>query len=389
MASEAAASQVDTRTPPISEAMASAMRKLALAGLIELHSGDQNVVFSPVIAFLGLGLLPSICQGKMRDSIVTALGCGAEEDDVSLAEALNRLKQAEEDTSLSLYFNLVCNSGNPLPPGSFSVLERHLGVTPVVSTFPEPAAAMINEDASRLTHGKIDFVADAYALRETVSVVPVTSVFLDAKWEAPFDKKRKPFVWRNADGKRLLCTGMKKKKRKYQLRRESDYTSLAIEYDGPRRMVIFLPNEGVDLDVSSFTEEFFLGHLPRAEDLVNVDVFMPQWRTDETFSLVGVCKSLGVTGFFSSDDVSGDSRFGEFRQHAFINVTEKGTIAAAVNISPIFKLCKKPPREEHLVFRADHPFVYAIVNDATQAIEFIGCVMTPPNAYNMFGWRVK
>ena len=381
-----AADQVSPHTPVISEAMASAMRKLALSGLKTLHSGEQNVIFSPLSAFLGLGLLPSLCHGEMRDNIVNALGCDPGEDDVSLAKSLNRLKQAEEDANLSLYFNVLCNSGNPLPPGSFSVLEQHLGVTPVVSTFPEPAAQLINEEAARVTHGKIDYVADPYTLSEKVSVVPVSSVYLEATWETVFNQKTRPFVWNNHDGRRLLCLGMKKKKNKYQLRREADYTSLAIPYRSPRRMVIFLPNEGVELDVTSFTEEFFLGHLPRAEDLVNVDVFLPKWRTDETFSLVDVCKSLGVTGFFS-DDAAGDYRFGEFRQHAYINVYEEGTKAGAVSMSHLWRLCKKPPREDHFVFRADHPFVYAIVNDTTQCIEFIGCVMTPSNAVNMFGWK--
>ena len=50
------------------------------------------------------------------------------------------------------------------------------------------------------------------------------------------------------------------------MRREYDYPSLALEYMATHHMVIVLPNEGVDLDLSLFTE-----HLPRPEDLAKVD----------------------------------------------------------------------------------------------------------------------
>jgi serpin B len=62
---------------------------------------------------------------------------------------------------------------------------------------------------------------------------------------------------------------------------------------------------------------------------------------------------------------------------AFVDVSEKGTEAAAATGVGIHTLAMRRP-EPVVVFRADHPFIFIIRDTHTGVVLFIGRLMNPP-----------
>ena len=113
-----------------------------------------------------------------------------------------------------------------------------------------------------------------------------------------------------------------------------------------------------------------------------VEVFLPRFKLSSEFSLRDVLASMGMTHAFDSRaDFSGISTqeklaISAVLHKAFVDLNEEGTEAAAataVVIARAMAVLPKPP----VVFRADHPFLFLIVDNRTRSILFLGRVTSP------------
>ena len=62
---------------------------------------------------------------------------------------------------------------------------------------------------------------------------------------------------------------------------------------------------------------------------------------------------------------------------AFVKVDEKGTEAAAATAVAMMRAGSAMVREQPVVFRADHPFLFFIRDNATGLVVFMGRVADP------------
>jgi serpin B len=68
--------------------------------------------------------------------------------------------------------------------------------------------------------------------------------------------------------------------------------------------------------------------------------------------------------------------FSKVVHQAFVDVSERGTEAAAASGAAIAGASPRPP-EHTVMFRADHPFLFLIRDTRSEAILFIGRLMNP------------
>ncbi|KAG5540273.1 hypothetical protein RHGRI_020491 [Rhododendron griersonianum] len=66
-------------------------------------------------------------------------------------------------------------------------------------------------------------------------------------------------------------------------------------------------------------------------------------------------------------------------QKAFIEVDEKGTVAAAITLRSIPGYYPAPP-PKNTSFVADHPFMFMIIDEASRLVIFTGTVLDPSKA---------
>jgi len=112
-----------------------------------------------------------------------------------------------------------------------------------------------------------------------------------------------------------------------------------------------------------------------------VQIFLPKFTiTRETISLIEMLKKLGIQDAFAfgKADFSGmngtkDLAISDILHRAFVDVNEEGAEAAATTATFVWRYDATPPP----IFRADHPFLFFIQDNATGSILFMGRVVNP------------
>lgn len=113
-----------------------------------------------------------------------------------------------------------------------------------------------------------------------------------------------------------------------------------------------------------------------------VNVYLPKFSLEETYPLAGTLAAMGMpTAFTDAADLSGmdgtQNLFVSSVVHkAFVDVNEEGTEAAAAT-GVIINLKTSIEEEKPPTFRADHPFIFAILDNDTGTILFMGRVVDP------------
>jgi serpin B len=147
-------------------------------------------------------------------------------------------------------------------------------------------------------------------------------------------------------------------------------------------MIIVLPRKidglaRLEASLSVENLDTWLGQLNKQK----VKVLMPRFKITSQFSLERTLDSMGMPDAFDSNraDFSGIDGtkmlyISAIVHKAFVEVNEEGTEAAAATgvIIGLKSVPLAPP-----VFRADHPFLFAIRDNHTGSILFLGRVINP------------
>ncbi len=109
------------------------------------------------------------------------------------------------------------------------------------------------------------------------------------------------------------------------------------------------------------------------------EVLVPHFETKTNIDLKKLLEGMGVKSIFiqyanSLNQITDSLYVSKYEQTARIKVNERGTEAAAVTHWTMAIWGGKSP-VEHNIFIANHPFIYAIVDEKTGAILFVGRVV--------------
>jgi serpin B len=147
-------------------------------------------------------------------------------------------------------------------------------------------------------------------------------------------------------------------------------------------MVFILPK-----DIDSFSgmlnqlkEPGYLTDCIQSSNMREVDLFIPVFKTEYEIQLKETLEKLGMGIAFSKfADFSGISDasllISEVKQKTFVSVDEKGAEAAAVTS---INMCVTSIGQSNKVsFRADRPFLFAIRENSTGVVLFMGKIGKP------------
>ena len=164
----------------------------------------------------------------------------------------------------------------------------------------------------------------------------------------------------------------------YLYQDNDDFRVVSLPYgNGAFSMKVILPQAGKSLvDVTSALKTADWDQFLSKMVTCNVDLWLPKFETKYSKKLNDILSEMGMPSAFSAEAadfkaMSDDALCLSFvKQDAAIKVDEEGTEAAAISSAGLKATSAGPG--EHIVFHADHPFLYLITESSTGAILFAG-----------------
>ena len=151
-------------------------------------------------------------------------------------------------------------------------------------------------------------------------------------------------------------------------------------------MLILLPDSETEIadlyDKALSTPKFIKTHMPAGKVPVGL-LMVPKFKFTYEFEVSSDMRKLGITRAFEGGDFSGMMTGGEglsingVYHKATIEVDEVGTVAAAATAVLCFGSAAPGAPRDLVDFVADRPFLFAVVEEGTDAVLFLGHVANP------------
>jgi serpin B len=291
-------------------------------------------------------------------------------------ELSNNMSQVEWNLA-----NKLWGFGSPNFEKQFLSINSDLYNAPIVFGANE---ARINKWVEQQTKGKIRDLLPPGTISPDTRLILTNAVYFKANWKYEFEKKdTKKQKFHLANGKKSTVDLMYQEGA-FNYYQTSDYQCIRLPYKGDKQsMVVVLPKEQIEIGkIQEDLEKDFLTNL-RMYGKSNVQVYLPKFKLEykellgEYLIAKGMPQSFSETADFSGMLKSESLWIDAVIHQAFVEVNEEGTEAAAATAVVMTTESLSPSKPKRIIFRADRPFLFFIVDDATQSVLFMGKMMNP------------
>lgn len=261
-------------------------------------------------------------------------------------------------------------------------------------TRPEDSRITINDWVEDRTEQKIQDLLPPGSIDASTRLVITNAVYFKGTWVKQFDAAETqeadfmitPGVVPTATTTRVQMMQRTDRDAVFGYTETNQFQALRMPYaheSGKQLSMLVLLPKGTTLEaVEDSLDTLDLASLRASLSTGRVDVYFPKFRLETTYSLSGTLADMGMplafsgAADFSGMDGSTDLSISDVVHKAFVDVNEEGTEAAAAT-GVIIAATGFMPAEPVPVFRADHPFLFLIVDDETGNILFMGRVVNP------------
>jgi serpin B len=357
---------------------------------------DGNLFFSPQSISTALAMTYAGARGDTAKQMAGVLHFDLPPGKLHPAQAalLNYLNAIGQrgDVKLSVANRLWGQQGYKFLKDFTTLLKSEYGAGLEQLDFAQSEAARqtINAWVEKATADKIkDLIPDG-VLDSLTRLVLTNAVYFKGDWEEAFDKKlTKPHDFHltatsKAEGVPLMFQKHDYRYAQGKFAADQGLKLIELPYKGNElSMVVLLPDEidGLAKLEKNLTADNVQKWLDAAQT-TEVKLWLPKFKMTDEFQLGNILSAMGMTDLFDrmKADLSGmddkkDLFVSAVLHKAFVDVNEQGTEAAAATGAVVTLKAAVP--QETPTFRADHPFVFLIRDNATGAILFMGRVVDP------------
>jgi serpin B len=360
-----------------------------------LNRPRTNLFFSPLSIRVALAMLHAGAKRETADELQAVLGRslpGARLHDSFSATMRRFTCPADGDYELAIANSLWAQAGTPIVASFADSMTRYYGAAADRVDFrrdPQGARATINDWVSKHTNHRIRDMLQPPQPTSDTRFVLANAIYFKGRWQNPFEPKETsvaPFYLENGAQVRAH---LMQQVADVGYRAGRGYQAVTLAYrNAALAMLVLLPDRGDGLPkLESALSPSMIGDLLQLRSTTEAEVFLPRFRTSWGEDLVGPLQTLGIRRAFTPEaDFSGingrappdeDALWVSLVLHkAYAEVNEEGTEAAAATLDTALFLGIRP-RPPRPVFRADHPFLFAIGDTSSGAVLFLGRVLDP------------
>ncbi|XP_056330710.1 LOW QUALITY PROTEIN: serpin B6-like [Danio aesculapii] len=256
----------------------------------------------------------------------------------------------------------------------------------------EAARVNINTWVEKKTNEKIKDLLPSGAIDAMTRLVLVNAIYFKGNWEKKFPKEATRDGQFKLNKNQTKPVKMMHQKARFSLASIPEMNSQVLElpYVGKNlSMLIILPDQIEDattglqkLEKALTYEKLMQWTKPEVMCQQEVQVSLPKFKMEQTYDMKSLLVSMGMEDVFDPQKVnltgmssSNDLVLSKVIHKAFVEVNEEGTEAAAATgaIMTTYSMPLSPPK----TFIADHPFIFFIRHNPTNAILFYGRFSSP------------
>ena len=355
-----------------------------------LAAGKGNVFFSPYSISTCLAMTYAGARGETENQMAKILHVSTNQDGWhsslgKLQQQLNDI-QTNNNVELTIANGLWAQQDHPFVPAFVHLAERDYDAKLRQVNFRNsgPACREINDWAAEKTKGRIRDPVAPGMLNASSDLVLVNAIYFYGNWVRAFDPYTRKAPFYLADARVIQAPLMRNLSARVSYAEFPDLQILEMPYRGySLSMVVLLPKgpngfKKLEGTINSTNLAAWID----AERLQDVDVFLPKFKLEATYSLTPTLSAMGMCDAFDPNkaDLSGIDGFRDLfvsavEHRAYLDVNEEGTEAAAA--TAVSLMHGLDDRKTLPLFLADHPFVFLIRQIKSGAILFLGRLTEP------------
>lgn len=361
-------------------------RQFAFELFKEVHSlsDADNLMISPLSTSYALGMTLNGANGDTKEAFRQVLhfdGLTDQEVNESYQDLMLQLVSLDDKVQFSIANSIWYKLGYNVLEAFIDTNQEYFDAAVEELDFSDPGAVdIINGWIEEKTNDKIRDMLD-YIPSDAVMYL-INAIYFNATWMYQFDPEETfedDFI---LEGGGMHRCDFMQVEGGFNYTSQEDFTAVELPYgDSAFSMVVLLPEPGVSiadlveaLDAESWDSWFASSHS------LNVQIQLPKFKygfksllNDPLIDLgLGIAFTEGAD--FSNITPGGGIFISRVIHQTFIDVNEEGTEAAAATI---VEMLESSIPAGPIEFRADKPFLYAIRENSTGTLLFMGKVGKP------------
>lgn len=354
---------------------------------IDAQGGSGNIFISPTSIAIALAMTYNGAGGETKEAMTKALelqGMSLEEINGANVALKKTLTNLDPKVQLSIANSLWARKGVQFKQDFIQRNKDFYAARVSELDFNNPKASKtINKWVSDNTKRKILKIVEGQIDAYTILFL-INAVYFKGDWTVKFDKSQ------TSEQDFYLPDGRQKKhpmmyqSGRYRYYKGDSFQAASLPYgDGKVSMYVFLPDKGSSL--AEFKKKLSAENWEKWMSgfaMTKGDITMPKFKLEYSETLNKALSKLGMeiafspkANFHNMADLSGIYIY-EVLHKTFVDVNEEGTEAAAVTKVEMRTTSAQPP-EPTFSMVVDRPFFFAIRDNQTGTVLFMGSIMEP------------
>ena len=347
---------------------------------------DKNVFFSPYSLSTAMAMLYAAAEGETKAQIQKTFYYPSMDIlNPNSAALYNQFNKPNPDYKLATVNDLWMQQGLTPTKSYVDAVQRYYGGQVTTLDFegnPNPSRLIINKKIAQHTNQLIPELLPKGSIKPITVAVLTNAVYFKGDWQMPFNVQsttEQPFY---------NHVGTSPNVKMMQLQEDFGYSEdkqvqvVQLPYKGDElSMLVVLPKSKDKAAMQQLVHDLSVDKIKQwNKDLVTqeVNLHLPKFKLKERYDVKDMLSDMGMPIAFNQDkatfklfDQPLSTWIDEVYHQAVVIVDEKGTeAAAATGIVVSTESASAPPP----VFKADHPFLFMIKDNKTDAILFLGQV---------------
>jgi serine protease inhibitor len=350
---------------------------------------DNNVFTSPLSVSMALGMTLNGAAGETEEAMKTTLefsGMEMEEIDECYESLMELLLGLDPGVDFRIANSIWYDADRDLEADFFEVCQTYFNAEVTGMDFTDPAASStINAWVDEKTNGRIEKIVGDVIPSETVMFL-INAIYFLGTWTHQFDPDLTvDWDFTRPDGSTTPCKMMQRPEAgdlsEFRHLDNGIVEAVDLPYaNGLFSMTIIVPAQGSDIDslireLDEETWDTWMGDFQTHEGRL----MLPRLEIECDLELKQVLAAMGMPiAFSASADFtrmrsSGGLMISSVKHKTFVKVDEAGTEAAAVTVVTMVDVANPDEFE----MRVDRPFIFAIRENHSGTVLFMGKVIDP------------